>query len=348
MSSGRPLPDNSPDQVRRALDEINYLRRSNDSPLNPAYDARHGAASTSRTGPTSFSNILNPADGDWSAAPAATTHSRHQSLASTASLPETQLYGDPDEDDDTAMTQNGATLDGGSGAATAGSAQPRLSVASRAFELFMPTRTALDAFAGTTSMPMAWTRTEPSAGAAGAAVMNGSSGSSHNFASYPRPSYLEGSQYMARFEEQMRRQALSNRARNGTANGVDGGAQVSNGTGPAAASKATNPTHMGIARDVVERNAPTGAAIHPHNALHEDLVGNDLVDPLPTRWGTAKEEKAPGLEVVADGLEVKYTGPRVPNERDHEACAVRADHHMPLQCGLYYFEVEILSRKHAE
>lgn len=93
--------------------------------------------------------------------------------------------------------------------------------------------------------------------------------------------------------------------------------------------------HLGIAREVVERI--------PAHELEEDAV-----DSLPSRWATGREDKALSLEVLGQGLEVKYTGPRNPNERDYDACAIRADHPMPLQCGLYYYEVTILSKKHTE
>jgi hypothetical protein len=65
---------------------------------------------------------------------------------------------------------------------------------------------------------------------------------------------------------------------------------------------------------------------------------------LPTKWNN--HDKQAGLEVLADGLEVKFSPAKV--DRDHEACAVRADNPMPPQCGIYYFEVTILSRKREE
>ncbi|KAL1864785.1 hypothetical protein VTK73DRAFT_5664 [Phialemonium thermophilum] len=65
------------------------------------------------------------------------------------------------------------------------------------------------------------------------------------------------------------------------------------------------------------------------------------VSPLPSRWN--KDDKHSALEVLGDGYEVKYTGHR--SERDHDAAAIRADHYMPPQCGVYYFEVLILHRK---
>jgi hypothetical protein len=73
---------------------------------------------------------------------------------------------------------------------------------------------------------------------------------------------------------------------------------------------------------------------------------DDDLAPLPTRWN--KEDQMAGIEVQPDGLSVKHIGPKNQHDRDHEACAVRADHYMPPQCGIYYFEVQILSAKRDE
>ncbi|KKY31987.1 putative ran-binding protein [Diaporthe ampelina] len=145
--------------------------------------------------------------------------------------------------------------------------------------------------------------------------------------SLPRPSYLQGSHYLARLEQQTHQRALAQRQRQD--------AQEKNGTSlpsdkPAAAPQ--QQSYLGIARDVIERTPP-----------HED---DDVMESLPSRWSAVKEDRASGLDVLSDGLEVKYTGPRDPNEREHEARAIRADQPMPVQCGLYYYEVTILGRKH--
>lgn len=212
------------------------------------------------------------------------------------------------------MTQNGSTLDG---AQTGGSLSPtshhQLPQSSRAFEMFM-TRATLDTMA--TQDPV-WNRS---------AVVE-TPRTDHSF---PRPSYLEGSHYLARLETQARETALSQREVS-TVQAPSG-----NGFGPQSSKPPAPPSfHLGIARDVVERI--------PAHEQEEDAV-----DPLPSRWATGREDKALSLEVIGQGLEVKYTGPRNPNERDYDACAIRADHPMPLQCGLYYYEVTILSKKHTE
>lgn len=72
----------------------------------------------------------------------------------------------------------------------------------------------------------------------------------------------------------------------------------------------------------------------------EVSTDEEKLTPLPSRWNEA--DKYSGLDLLNDGLEVRYMGP--PNKHDHEAAAVRADHPMPRQCGIYYFEVTILSK----
>jgi len=59
--------------------------------------------------------------------------------------------------------------------------------------------------------------------------------------------------------------------------------------------------------------------------------------PLPSRW--SETEKNPGLELLADGLELRYNG--ASGKVEHEAAAARADYPMSPQCGIYYYEVEI-------
>ncbi|KUI74076.1 Ran-binding protein 10 [Cytospora mali] len=243
----------------------------------------------SRTqGPSSFSHILNPVDSDWD----------------SQYLPPVRSHHGLDD-----MTQNGSNLDGGagSGGLYQTRSQQQLPPFSRAFEMFM-SRTTLDNLPGT----------DPFVG--GRASSSSSGGSS-----FPRPSYLQGSNYLARLEQQTQQKAAAQREKDAELKNASNAASQGNKT-------ASSQAYLGLTYDVIERTPP-----------HEE---EDAVDPLPTRWGTGKDDKASGLEVLSDGLEVKYTGPRNQNEREHEACAIRADHTMPVQCGLYYFEVTILSKRH--
>ncbi|ROV96824.1 hypothetical protein VMCG_07920 [Cytospora schulzeri] len=207
------------------------------------------------------------------------------------------------------MAQNGSNLEGGAGSGLYQTRSQQLPPFSRAFEMFM-SRTTLDNIPGT----------DPIIGGRASSSSNGAN-------SFLRPSYLRGTNYLARLEQQTQQKALAQREKD---------AEVKNGsTATSQGNKsASSLSHLGLTYDVIERTPP-----------HEE---EDAVDPLPTRWGTGKDDKASNLEVLSDGLEVKYTGTRNPNERDHEACAIRADHAMPVQCGLYYFEVRILSKRHTD
>lgn len=241
------------------------------------------------------------------------------------------------------MTHNGSTLDGAGATGLYSTPRQQLPESSRSFEPFM-TRATLDTLTGIDTIFAG--RTEPAPGLAGTNTGSGNGNGSNSY-SFPRPSYLEGSHYLARLEQQARQRALTQQeSGSGSGSGAHGATAAANGSGGPYEGQASggvkspgNPSYLGIARDVVERTPA-----HEYGLPDEDT----LVDALPTRWGPAKEDRAPGLEVLSDGLEVKYTGSRSPVDRDHEACAIRADKPMPLQCGLYYFEVKILSRRHAE
>jgi len=78
-------------------------------------------------------------------------------------------------------------------------------------------------------------------------------------------------------------------------------------------------------QDVIERLPP---------ADHED----DL-QPLPSKWSDT--DKCGGLEVLADGFEIKFQGV---SKAPDDAAAARTDHAMPKECGIYYYEVTILSK----
>ncbi|KAF8254070.1 SPRY-domain-containing protein [Wilcoxina mikolae CBS 423.85] len=60
---------------------------------------------------------------------------------------------------------------------------------------------------------------------------------------------------------------------------------------------------------------------------------------LPSRWN--ENDKSPSVELLGNGLEVRFVGPAKVSESD--AAAVRADRPMPPQCGLFYYEATIVS-----
>ncbi|KAG6038225.1 hypothetical protein E4U41_004418 [Claviceps citrina] len=86
----------------------------------------------------------------------------------------------------------------------------------------------------------------------------------------------------------------------------------------------------GMSHSVIERSPPP----------FED---DGALPPLPTRWN--KEDMWGGIEIHPDGCSVEYTASRSLHERDQEASAVRANHYMPPQCGIYYYEVTIVCGK---
>lgn len=85
------------------------------------------------------------------------------------------------------------------------------------------------------------------------------------------------------------------------------------------------PSHRGMTYEIIER---------------QPEVEDDGLTPLPSRW--AETDKNAGLEISADGQDVKFVGPS--KTLEHEAAATRSDNLMPAQCGLYYYEVSIISK----
>ncbi|OJD25916.1 hypothetical protein ACJ73_02714 [Blastomyces percursus] len=89
------------------------------------------------------------------------------------------------------------------------------------------------------------------------------------------------------------------------------------------------PSHRGMTHEIIE---------HPPPSSSDDE--STPIMPLPSRW--SDQYKNAGLDLLSDGLEVRYLGN--PLKLDHEAASCRADHPMPPQCGIYYFEVTIISK----
>ena len=143
------------------------------------------------------------------------------------------------------------------------------------------------------------------------------------------PSYLKDSKYVQKLEEAYRAKVLAHK---------DGPSAHSSQPGSLSTSASSMslhtkmvPSHRGITYDVIEKAPP---------------LEDEALFPLPSRWNS--QDKFGGLEVLSDGQEVKFTGTKSPSDRDHEACSIRADHFMPQQCGIYYFEVTIISRRREE
>ncbi|EFX04282.1 ran-binding protein [Grosmannia clavigera kw1407] len=97
-------------------------------------------------------------------------------------------------------------------------------------------------------------------------------------------------------------------------------------------------TTASMAFDVVEKS--------PGTALLDD---DEAMTPLPSRWDK-KDKPQSGLEVLSGGLDVKYMASSLKGtgDREQDLCSIRADHYMPPQCGIYYFEVTVLGKHKGE
>lgn len=163
-------------------------------------------------------------------------------------------------------------------------------------------------------------------GAEGESFNGGPANISHT--GFLSPTYLRGSIYLQRLEEAHKTRLAAERegyaAKVQVGSGLAGG-----GSTHLSKSKLPSGSHRGVAYELIEKSA-----------LHED---DEDISQLPSKWN--RDDKDLQLEVTGDGYEVKFIGK---GTSDHEACAIRADHYMPPQCGIYYFEVLVLNRKREE
>lgn len=135
------------------------------------------------------------------------------------------------------------------------------------------------------------------------------------------PSYLQDSRYVEKLEEKYR--ARLSTQRDGRSGRSSNGGSLST-SGSSMNLHKMVPSHRGMTYEIQEKPFP-----------HTE----EFLLPLPTRWSLV--DKYSGLEVLGDGSEIKFNGG---GKTSDEAAAVRADHPIPRQCGIYYFEVTILSK----
>jgi len=92
---------------------------------------------------------------------------------------------------------------------------------------------------------------------------------------------------------------------------------------------------------------------HSHIPSHHRGVAFDVAEKLPLSSTTTTEpphlpsrfnerDRCAMLELANDGMDAKFAGPAKGTESD--AASVRADYPIPTSCGIYYFEVTIISR----
>lgn len=153
--------------------------------------------------------------------------------------------------------------------------------------------------------------------------MEGAGGSMPDFRSHEFfvPSYLRGTTYIERLEDKYKARLSAQR------DGRSGRSSVGGSLSTSASSMSLPkmiPSHRGMTYDIQEKHI-----------THVD----DGASFLPSRWSTM--DKFSGLEVIGDGMEIRYNGV---SKTPDEAAAIRADHPIPKQCGIYYFEVTIMSK----
>lgn len=136
------------------------------------------------------------------------------------------------------------------------------------------------------------------------------------------PSYLVGSKHAEKVEEVHKARMVAQREYRATHHPPNAGSLSTN-------SSSVNlhkmpPSHRGLTHEIIERTP-----------VHVE----EPVAPWPTRWNDA--DKYPQMEIEENGRQAKFAGAQRSND---EAASVRADYPMPRQCGIYYYEVTVVSK----
>lgn len=142
--------------------------------------------------------------------------------------------------------------------------------------------------------------------------------------SFFTPSYLRNSHYISRLDA-AHRAKLAAQQRDASSSTSASGPPLSASSSHVHLPRMA-PSHRGMTYEIIEKEPASTTA--------------DQLSPLPTQWSST--DKYAGLELSNESLDVRYTGPV--HKHDHEAAALRADHPMPPQCGIYYFEIKIESK----
>ncbi|KAF2637381.1 Ran-binding protein-like protein [Massarina eburnea CBS 473.64] len=135
------------------------------------------------------------------------------------------------------------------------------------------------------------------------------------------PSYLRGSKHAEKLEEVHTARAIAQREYRSTNSSAAG--SLSTSSSSANLHKMPS-SHRGLTHEIIER-AP--------------VFVEEPIAPWPTRWNAA--DKFPQMEVEDDGRLAKFVGQQKSND---EAASVRTDYPMPRQCGIYYYEVTVVSK----
>jgi hypothetical protein len=153
---------------------------------------------------------------------------------------------------------------------------------------------------------------------------------------YWLPEYLEGTAYGARVA-QWKEQIMTNASNGSAGNGSThmGGISMrreASASHTVPSSRNPSPHHhshimtqRGVAFDVAEKSSLSTTNEPPF---------------LPSRFN--ERDRCPVLELANDGMDAKFAGPA--KGTDSDAASVRAEHPIPSSCGIYYYEVTIVSR----
>ena len=204
-------------------------------------------------------------------------------------------------------------------------------------------------------------------GSSGPAVASASVSIAAGSPSAPRffvPSYLRGSRHVERLEEARRARLLAQQRESRASAGINthqshhNGGSLSTSSSNVSLHKLATPSlpassitatgshsHRGLAYEVVERvpgggggsNNVTGSSNVSQQQSH---LTEETLPPLPSRW--SETDRFSGLDVLAGGWQVRFASNKTGTH--DEAAAVRADHPMPRQCGIYYYEVTVMSK----
>ncbi|KAI4640382.1 hypothetical protein J4E93_008588 [Alternaria ventricosa] len=150
---------------------------------------------------------------------------------------------------------------------------------------------------------------------------HGLGGSTQDIPPFFVPSYLRGSKHAEKLQEAHKAKLAAQREYKSTHSSNAG--SLSTSSSSVNLHKMT-PSHRGLTHEIVER-AP--------------VFVDEPVAPWPTRWNDA--DRFPQLELEDGQRLAKFSG----SQKTHdEAASVRADFPMPRQCGIYYYEVTVVSK----
>lgn len=135
------------------------------------------------------------------------------------------------------------------------------------------------------------------------------------------PSYLQNSRYMEKLQNLHNHSQQKRHAQSRASNPASRSASSTN----LKASGLSKGANQSIVNDIAERTSP----------VHLD----DTLRPLPSRW--VENTKTSSLLISHDGRELLL---RDDIKSADDAAAVKANNYIPQECGIYYYEVTLMSK----